>query len=215
MPIRRFSGVGGGAGSGAYGSVPTLPTTGALQGNVSNILNSAIPGYSGLSQGASSIIGDAMAGRLPGDVQNVIKSNAATQAVMSGMPGSSAVGGTLMGNRTLRDLGLTSLQRQDSGVRDLISMLQGVSGTAAPTFGQAQDQENARATFAAAPDPRAAAQEQERLFNKYSEPQLSTQTGTSSQLPWYVSPLERRLIQGGGWYSVDPLTGVPKAGRPY
>src|SRR6185295_1493295 len=86
-----------GGGSSIYGSIPNLPTTQALQGNLTNILNTAIPGYSGLTQSASSIINDAMGGKLPGDVQNVIKNNAATQAAMSGMPGSNAVSGTLAG----------------------------------------------------------------------------------------------------------------------
>jgi len=53
------------------------------------------------------------------------------------------ISGSLYGNRTLRDLGLTSLGRQDKGVTDLIGLLQGVSGAAAPTYGQAQEQENA------------------------------------------------------------------------
>lgn len=153
-----------------YGGIPNLPSSGALQGNITNILNSAIPGYSGLTQSASGIIGDAMAGRLPTDVQNVINQGAATQAVASGMPGSNRRAGSLFGNRTLRDLGITSLQRQDAGVRDLLGFLQGVSGTAAPTFGQLQEQDNAIAQYAAAPDPEAAAREQERLYRKYSNP---------------------------------------------
>lgn len=164
-----------GAGSAAaYGTKPVLPTTGALQTNLSGILNSAIPNFSGLSGQASGIIGSALSGQLPPDVQNLIQDNAAAQAVMGGMPGSSRMSGTLFGNKTLRDLGTTSLARQDSGVKDLIGLLQGVSGAAAPTYGQAQEQENARAKYEAAPDPRAAAAEEERLYNKYSNPAAGT-----------------------------------------
>lgn len=172
--------------SAIYGSKPVLPSTQGLQSTMTNILNQAIPNYSGLAQQSSSIIGDAMSGRLPPDVQNLIRDNAATQAVLGGMPGSSNISGSLYGNRTLRDLGLTSLGRQDQGFKDFISILQGVSGTAAPTFGQAQEQENAIAKFQAAPDPSAAAAEQERLFNKYSNPAAGTiGGGTSAKIPQY------------------------------
>lgn len=167
-----------------YGGVPTLGTSGQLQGNLTNILNQAIPGYSGLTQSASSIIGDSMEGKLPPDVQNVIRDASATQAVASGMPGSSNMSGTLSGNRTLRDLGITSLQRQDSGVKDFLSFLQGVSGTAAPTFGQLQEQENAIDQYASAPNPAAAAGEQERLFNKYSNPAGGTGGGSGGGGVW-------------------------------
>lgn len=200
-------GVGKSGAGGAYGAVPNLPTSQQLQGNITGILNQAIPGYTGLTQSASSIIGDSLSGKLPGDVQNLIRDQAATQAVAGGMPGSSQTSGTLYGNRTLRDLGLTSLQRQDAGVKDLIGMLQGVSGTAAPNFGQVQDQENARAEFAAAPDPAAAAGEQERLFNKYSTPARGT---GGSDNPWYYSGVDQRLVNSGASYSIDPLTGKPR-----
>lgn len=154
----------------AYGGVPTLPSTSALTSNLSNILNQTIPNFNGLTSQASGIIGSAMSGQLPQDVQDVIQNAAATQAVSGGMPGSSRMGGSLYGNRSLRDLGLTSLQRQDKGFSDLISLLQGVSGTAAPTFGQAQEQDNAIAKYDAAPIPYAGAFEQERLYDKYANP---------------------------------------------
>ncbi len=162
------------------------------------ILGQAIPGYSGLTQGASGIIGSAISGQVPTDVQNLLKQQSAQQSVMSGMPGTSNISGTLGGNRTLRDLGLTSLERQDTGVKGLLGLLQGVSGTAAPTFGQSQDQENTRAQYGAAPDPMAQAQEQERLFNKYS----------GNAAPFGQSASETRLKNSGSWYSIDPMTGA-------
>lgn len=212
LPTKHYSSSGGsGQANPIYGGIPNLPTTQNLQSNLTGILNQAIPGYTGLTQSASSIISDAMGGKLPSDVQNLIKNNAATQAAASGMPGSNAIGGTLQGNRTLRDLGLTSLQRQDTGFRDLISLLQGVSGTAAPTFGQAQDQANTIATYKAAPDPEAAAREQERLFNQYSNPAFGT-VGTgeaNKKTPWYL------LMNSGGAYSLDPFTGAPRPSKVY
>src|SRR3990167_2514118 len=75
-------------------------------------LNQAIPGFSGLSGQASANILGLLSGKLPGDVQQLIQNSRAQQAVSSGMPGSSRLQGTLVGNATLRDLGLTSLQAQ-------------------------------------------------------------------------------------------------------
>lgn len=167
-----------------------------------NIIGQAIPNFSGLTKSASSVIGNALSGQLPGDVQDLIKRNAATQAVMSGMPGSSNLSGSLMGNRTLRDLGLTSLQRQDQGFKDLLSMVQGFSGTVAPTFGQAQEQENARAQYAAAPIPSAARAAQESIYNKYAQP---------NKFPGYYE----RITSGTGGYAIDPLTGLPRPIRPF
>ena len=153
-----------------YGGVPQLPGTGQVSSNVSNILNTAIPGYSGLTRTASSSIADAMAGKLPQDVQDVIQNNAAEQAVLGGMPGSSRINGTLFGNKSLRDLGVTSLQQKQQGLNDFLSLLRGVSGTVAPTYGQAQEQLDQQSGFQAAPIPSQAQTEQERLFNKYSNP---------------------------------------------
>lgn len=161
----------------AYGGVPVLPTGQQLQSNITGILNQAIPGFNGLTNSASSIIGDSMSGKLPTDVQNLISDRSATQAVASGMPGSSNTGNTLFGNRTLRDLGLTSLARKDQGVKDLIGLLQGFSGAATPTVGQLQDQDNSKAEFDSAPLPAEAAKEQERLYDKYSNPAAGTVGG--------------------------------------
>jgi hypothetical protein len=192
---RTLSATGGGARGydPRFGGVPELPTSGQLSTNVQNILGQAIPGYQGLTQSASGIIGDAMSGAVPGDVQRVINNAAATQAVRSGMPGSNQISGTLIGNRSLRDLGLTSLDRQDRGVKDFISLLQGVSGTAAPTFGQAQEQENARAQYSSAPNPASAAAEQERLYNKYANPAAGTMFGSGGTTtdPSAVNRLDR------------------------
>lgn len=163
-----------------YGGLPSLPSTGALSGNMQSILNSAIPGFNGLTKSASSIVGSALNGELPGDVQSLIKRNAAEQAVAGGMPGTGNTNGTLFGNNTLRDLGLTSLNRQDTGVHDLLSLLQGYSGTVAPTFGQAQEQGNAMAQYAAAPIPSAQAEETRKIYDRYSNPGGGWKSGGNS-----------------------------------
>lgn len=170
---------------------------------MANILEQAIPGFSGLTSGASQIIQDAMSGRVPGDVQRIIRDRAAVQAQASGMPGAGA--GSLHGNLELRDLGLTSLGQKQQGFNDLLQMLTGFSGTAAPTFGQLQDNETSRAVLSAAPDPAAAAAEQERLFNKYSRPAA----GTTASAGGGASPFNVTWFQNGmqGIRRFNPLTG--------
>lgn len=161
-----------------YGGIPNLPTAGNLASSQQSIINQAIPGFNGLTKSASSIIGSALSGEVPQDVQDQIQNAHAEQAVMNGMPGSSRFQGTLAGNGTLRDLGLTSLQRQDTGVKDLLGMLQGYSGTVAPTVAQNAEQGNARAQYAAAPIPVQAQNEQERIYTKYANP--------SGSVPWWA-----------------------------
>lgn len=178
-------GTGVGGYSPAYGGIPQLPTGGDLAGNLQSIISQAIPGFSGLTKSATGVIGSALSGELPGDVQSVIRNQAATQAAMSGMPGSNTRSGSLYGNRTLKDLGITSLQRQDQGVKDLLGLLQGYSGTVFPTFGQNQEQANAISQYSAAPNPAAAAAEEERLFNKYSNPAGGFGGAVNGGLPWY------------------------------
>lgn len=209
-PYRTNSGGSSGAGgvraySPAYGGVPILPSSNNLYSNLNGILNQAIPGFNSLTSKSSGIIGNALNGELPRDVQNQITDAAATQAVRGGMPGSNGTSGTLYGNRTLRDLGLTSLNRQDTGVKDLIGFLQGVSGTAAPNYQQVQGQENAIQQYAAAPEPAAAAKEQQNLYEKYSNPAAGTVPqvaagGGGNGMPWWAqSQPGGGTTIGNGW----------------
>ncbi|MGV1047656.1 MAG: hypothetical protein ACOYD4_03905 [Solirubrobacterales bacterium] len=119
--------------------VPVAPTVNAL-----DQINQAIPGFSGLSEQATQRISDLMAGKLPADVQSQIRSAGATQAQISGMPGSNMMSGTLAGNRTLRDIGKTSYEAGQQGFTDLMSMLQNYSGTVAPSANAALSAQVAR-----------------------------------------------------------------------
>jgi hypothetical protein len=166
--------------SNAYGTVPVLPTSDQLGTSVLDILNKAIPNFSNLVSGASNNIASSTSGTLSPDVQDLLARSAASQAVAGGMPGTSNISGSLYGNKSLRDLGITSTQRQDQGLSDLIKLLSGISGNVTPNVAQTQEQENARAKYAAAPDPQEAVTEQERLFDKYSNPALGTISGGSN-----------------------------------
>lgn len=105
-------------------------------GSAASVNTLGIPGFSGLSAQASQRISDLMAGKIPSDVQSQIQQGRAQQAVASGMPGTGATQGTLQGNATLRDLGLTSLQAGQQGFQDLLSMLGSYAGNVFPTAGQ-------------------------------------------------------------------------------
>ncbi len=106
--------------------------------NLTPQLNSAIPGFSRNTSKASSIINELMAGKLSRGERNQISDYGAERATLGGMPGSSGQGGSLFANADLRNLGLQAGQRQQQGIQDLLSMLQGYSGTVIPTAGQEQ-----------------------------------------------------------------------------
>lgn len=98
--------------------------------------NKALPGFSGLTSGASNIIRDLMSGRLSAGERNAIYQGGAERGVANGMPGSTGQGGTLFANNDLRTLGLQAGQRQQQGFQDLLAMISGYSGAVIPTVGQ-------------------------------------------------------------------------------
>lgn len=77
-----------------------------------------------------------MSGKLSSATRRSIYDAGAERGVLGGMPGSSAVGGSLFANSDLRNIGLASDARQQQGIQDFLALLQGVSGTVVPTAGQ-------------------------------------------------------------------------------
>jgi hypothetical protein len=118
------------------GIIPGAP---APASGVTGILNQAIPGLPGLQTQASERIRQLMAGQLSPNTQANIQNAAAQQAVASGMPGASRIGGSLHGNRVLRDIGLTTEGAQQQGFGDLLQLL-GTQGSIAGTT-NAQNQQ--------------------------------------------------------------------------
>lgn len=137
--------------SGAYGSVPVLSSSGDISSQIQSILGKVIPGFSNLAGGAANYTKNLLSGKLSPDTQNAIGNAAATRGVAQGMPGAGP--GSLGFNAGLKDVGLTSLGQQQQGFGNVLDLLKGVSGTVAPTFGQAQDQSNTANEYASAPDP--------------------------------------------------------------
>lgn len=81
------------------------------QQQLSQLLNTVIPGYSDISSKASGIISDELSGKLPSDVMASIESSDAAKATAGGFGGSG-----LAANLTARDLGLTSLNLTQQGL---------------------------------------------------------------------------------------------------
>jgi hypothetical protein len=136
-----------------------------------------IPGLGKLNASASGVIGNELSGQLSPDTLAAIRNAGASWGVANGMPG--AAGGTIGGNRTLRDVGLTSMQQQQQGIKDYASFVPTVSGTqtVAPALQAEVNQNNS--VNAAAPNPAAAQSYAEQLFNRY----LTQLNGGSSNEP--------------------------------
>lgn len=96
-------------------SLPSLETlaSGTNTFNLQQLtqaLQTMIPGYDALTKGAASNIESELAGKIPQDVSDAIQNSDAAKALTGGFGGSS-----FGGNLTARDLGLTSLQLTQQG----------------------------------------------------------------------------------------------------
>lgn len=179
-------------GTNAYGYIPGqigLP-------NPYGDLNAAYPNLGATNAALSKNIQSELAGEVSPDVINNIKDAAATFGVTSGMPGS-----MLSKYGALRNLGLTSQQLQQQGVKDYNSTIPTISSTQTvnPAL-QAQIAET-NAINAAAPDPTMAAEEQQRRFDEYLNKMMSP--ADSTELPWWQ--------QGAGVMGTLP-TGTTQSG---
>jgi hypothetical protein len=101
-------------------------------------LTNSIPGFGGLNNQASDLIKSLMSGKLTTGTKNAIYDAGAERATLGGMPGSTGMGGSLLANADLRNIGRAADDQQQRGFQDLLSMLTGYSGTVAPSAGQEQ-----------------------------------------------------------------------------
>lgn len=160
-----------------------------------------IPGLTKLNANASGVINNELSGQLSPDTLAAIRNAGAGWAVNNGMPGLG--GGTLGGNRTLRDVGLTSMQQQQQGIKDYASFVPVVAGTqtVAPTLQADINQNNS--VNAAAPSPAAAQSYAEQLFTKY----INTLNQTPSKAP------KKTLTSSYQAYNASPTgQGAPLGG---
>lgn len=137
------------AGSNVFGKKPgTLPTPDVLAN-----LREAVPGLDQLLTTLSNNVQSGLSGQLPADVARLIQDSSNARAVAGGY------GGTpLAGNLTLRDLGLTSLQRQDAAANQAFNLFNTGKnvGTLDPNLQRMINEYNLE--VAAAPDPTAQGQ---------------------------------------------------------
>lgn len=113
--------------------VPTAGT-GSSAPNMSSILESGIPGFGGLTRSATGIIGNLLTG-LPSP--SLARRENAYFGQASGL-GSSNTDPThdFLRNRGFDLYGEKAEQRQQTGLKDLLALLAGYSGSVVPTTGQ-------------------------------------------------------------------------------
>jgi len=143
-------------GNGAYGLVPGtigVPPTAWQQ------TTSAIPALGDTSQLTGNIMHELQGDINPQALKNM-QDAAASYGISSGMPGSNAQGGTLAFNKNLRNIGLDTQAIQHQGAQDYNSLLGAVSGLQTPQSLAAEIAAH-NAQLRAAPDPAAAAQQQQ------------------------------------------------------
>lgn len=114
----------------SYGTYAPRPSA---KVNQTGAFNAAIPGFNGLTSGASDIISNLLKGLPSADPA---KRAGAFFGAASGMPGSDFVR-----NRSFDLYGEQAEERKQRGINDLMSLIQNYSGTIVPTAGQ-QIQQN-------------------------------------------------------------------------
>lgn len=128
-------------------------------------LNETVPNYGSLTGAATRNIGDELSGKLSTGTQNLLQDKSAEFGVDSGMPGG-APGNTLTTQNFLDSLGLSSEGLAHQGLTDYNQF--------ATTTGNQQSDPNLlfgvasqNAIDAAAPDPTAANNYSQQLYDKY------------------------------------------------
>lgn len=177
------------SGKGAYGLVP---------GSVSNPnpfgdLSALYPNLSGANSTISKNIMDELNGQLSPSTINNIRNQAASFGVSSGMPGSQ-----FQGYQGLTNLGLTTEKLQGQGLQDYLAAITGISKTQTVDPALQNEIATQNSVWNAAPDPAAAAKEQQNLFDEYLKKTMSpaggTASGSRSNIPWWQSGDNARVF---------------------
>jgi hypothetical protein len=169
------------AGQGAYGLVP---------GDISNPnpfgdLSALYPNLSGANSQVSQNIQNELMGNLSPSTINNIRNNAASFGVSTGMPGSQ-----FQGDQGLANLGLTTEKLQGQGLQDYLAAITGINKTQTVDPALQTQIATQNSVWNAAPDPAAAAKEQQKLFDEYLAKTMSpaggTGAGANTGVPWYA-----------------------------
>jgi hypothetical protein len=185
-------------GQGAFGLVP---------GDISNPnpfgdLSSIYPNLGATNTQSSKNIMDELTGQLSPSTINNIRNHAASFGVTSGMPGSQ-----FQGYQGLANLGLTTEKVQGQGLQDYLNAITGISKTQTVDPALQTEIATQNSVWNAAPDPAAAAKEQQSLFDKYLQSLQSPAGGTGGGAPWWQPPGEPTnlgpgsTLTGGVWHT--------------
>ena len=149
-------------GNGPYGAVP-----GAIGAppSIFSQVGTAVPGSTAAAGGALGDINSELGGVLSPGTQNLLQNKAAALGVSVGQPGGTA-GNTLTNQNLLDNMGLTSEGLANQGIGNYLGFLGGVGQTQLQPNLLADIASN-NATMAAAPNPQAAAQQQQNLMMQY------------------------------------------------
>lgn len=101
---------------------------------INQMLQSVIPGYSGIVSGASGNIQSMLKGEVPTDVAQQIQNSAAARAIGGGYGGSGA-----HANLVARDLGLTSLDLTQKGISSAQSWISSMASHYEPSMMNVKD----------------------------------------------------------------------------
>jgi hypothetical protein len=174
-------GAGGGSGGGsAYGSIPQPIAT----PNPYADLSAVYPDLPQTNQQVSQNILGQLRGELSPETIDAIHNAAATFGVTSGMPGSQ-----LAAHAGLKNLGLAVENIQNQGLQNYLNSIQGISSTQTVRPETQADIATQNAIWKAAPDPRLAAEEQQRLFQQQLD--ALTKFATSSPAAGTLDPSSR------------------------
>lgn len=138
-------------------------------------LSRVYPNLSGTNAQVSSDVLSQLRGELSPETVNAIRDSAATFGVSSGMPGSG-----LAGASGLRNLGLTMQGVQQQGLQNYGSLVPVISGTQTVRPETQADINTQNAVWAAAPDPVAAGNYAQQLFDRYLQQQSGGPAGGTS-----------------------------------
>ncbi len=194
-------------GQGAYGMVPGAIGLPPVYQDVAGVF----PGLSGNIAALSKNIGSDLAGELDPETIAMLQNTSAQFGIGAGTPLS-----PFSGARGLRQLGLTAEGQRKQGAQELLSALPTISNSLTIKPETQLDVANRNTTLGAAPDPRLAALEAQRLFNEYLKSlgggsRMNFPGGGGGGAPQNLNAPGANL----GWPAIPSVSGTQQPAAPY
>lgn len=158
--------------SAAYGGVPAQT---GIPDSIWQESQAANPGLYALNDSSNSLVKSQLTGQLSPEALNAIRDSSATFGVTSGMPGSG-----IAANRGLRDIGRSVQDLQNQGFQNYMGALKTTASQQLdPSLVSSIQMHNAE--LAAAPDPAAAAGQENALYQFRYDQQRQAQAEDAAQ----------------------------------